>query len=130
MILGAKEFVRLTPSNDDKSKSTEILPFQAGSDYSYLLKSGVTFIIIDRKKKINKNLSLSRFFSFCTKIFWKRCVDLLYKKRAKNMFTSAFLCVKMYLVGIVISHDIHVNSIKSPSVFVFFDRPEPRRSEI
>ena len=38
MIFGAKEFVRLTPTNDDKPKSAKIMPFGAGSDYSRLLK--------------------------------------------------------------------------------------------
>ena len=38
VIFGAKEFVRLSPTNDDKPKSTEIMPFKAGSDYSCLLK--------------------------------------------------------------------------------------------
>ena len=36
-VFGAKEFVRLTPTKDDKPKNTEIMPFQAGSDYSCLL---------------------------------------------------------------------------------------------
>ena len=39
VIFGAKEFVRLTPTDDDKPKSAEIMPFQAGLDYSCLLKS-------------------------------------------------------------------------------------------
>ena len=39
VIFGAKEFVRLTPTNDDKPKSAEIMPLKAGSDYSCLLTS-------------------------------------------------------------------------------------------
>ena len=38
MIFGAKEFVRLAPTNDDKPKSAEIIPFEAGSDYLCLLR--------------------------------------------------------------------------------------------
>ena len=42
MIFGAEESVRLTPTDDDKPKSTEIMPFRAVSDYSCLLiKNGV-----------------------------------------------------------------------------------------
>ena len=37
MIFGAEEFVRLTPTNDNKPKITEIVPFKAVSDYSCLL---------------------------------------------------------------------------------------------
>ena len=40
-IFCAEESVRLTPTDDDKPKSTEIMPFRAGSDYLCLLNISI-----------------------------------------------------------------------------------------
>ena len=36
---GAEDAARLTPCKDDKPKYAEIMPFQAGSDYSLSVKA-------------------------------------------------------------------------------------------
>ena len=43
-VFGAEESVRLTPTDDDKPKITEIMPFRAGSDYSCLLMPQKKFL--------------------------------------------------------------------------------------
>ena len=63
-VFGAEESVRLTPTDDDKPKITEIMPFRAGSDYSCLLmpqkkNSKITHTLYYYISKITSNFLLS-----------------------------------------------------------------------
>ena len=54
VIMGAEESVRLAPTDDDKPKSAEIMPFQASSD---------TTLLLNRTEKRKPRLSPNNFLA-------------------------------------------------------------------
>ena len=86
MIFGAEEAARLTPAGDDKPKSAEIKPFQAGSDFSALLR-------LTRAEPIT--VSLAAFYRlacayFCKAIALLQISRFAFRKKAaeRNSSTS------------------------------------------